>query len=111
MRGRKRFFCSSVPYSISVGASRNTPFWLTRSGALAAQYSSSKISHSMRSQPRPPISSGQVTALQRPENSRDSHWRCCSKPSSVSKLCSGVFGTLSASQLRISERNAFCRSV
>ena len=26
MRGKKRFFCSSVPNSIKVGASRNTPF-------------------------------------------------------------------------------------
>ncbi len=63
MRGRKRCFCSGVPYSISVGASRKMPFWLTRSGATARQYSSSKISHSIRSQPRPPITEGQVTAL------------------------------------------------
>ena len=34
-----------------VGASRKTPFWLTRSGAWARQYSSSKISHSRMPDP------------------------------------------------------------
>jgi hypothetical protein len=33
--GRMRAFCSSVPYSISVGPSRKIPFWFTRSGARA----------------------------------------------------------------------------
>ena len=35
MAGRKRAFCSSVPYSIKVGPSRKIPFWFTRSGARA----------------------------------------------------------------------------
>src|SRR5579885_638350 len=111
MRGRNFFFCASVPNSIKVGPSRKMPFWLTRSGAPAAQYSSSKISHSIRSQPRPPSSCGQVTMLQRPSCSLASQARCCSNPSSVSKLLSGFLGTCAASQARISARKRFCFSV
>jgi len=81
MRGRKRAFCSGVPNSMSVGPSSRMPFWLTRIGASAAQYSSSKISQSIRSQPRPPSSTGQATLLQPASASLASHWRCCSKPS------------------------------
>ncbi len=111
MRGRNFCFCASVPCSISVGPSRKMPFWLTRNGAPADQYSSSKISHSMRSQARPPSSRGQVTMLQRPSLSLASQARCWAKPSSVSKLFSGRFGAFAASHSRISARNFFCFSV
>ncbi len=109
--GRKRCFCSGVPKSINVGPSRKIPFWLTRIGAPARQYSSSKIRHSIRSQARPPNSLGQVTMLQLPVASVRSHSRCCSKPSAESKLSKGRLGTCTASQLRTSWRNACCWSV
>jgi hypothetical protein len=35
MVGRKRAFCSGVPYSMIVGPSRKMPFWFTRAGAPA----------------------------------------------------------------------------
>ena len=63
MRGRKRAFCSGVPNSMNVGPSSRMPFWFTRCGASAAQYSSSKTSHSMRPAPRPPSATGQFSAL------------------------------------------------
>ncbi len=73
MAGRNRSFCSSVPNSNMVGASRKTPFWLTRRGAWARQYSSSKTSHSRMPTPRPPNSSGHDTTDHRSSNMVCSH--------------------------------------
>jgi hypothetical protein len=75
MAGRNRCCCSAVPNSKSVGARRNTPFWLTRSGACARQYSSSNTSHSRMPTPRPPNSSGHETTDHRSSNMVCSHWR------------------------------------
>ncbi len=52
---------AAVPVVNRVGASRKMPFWPTLPGAPAAQYSSSKISHSTRDASRPPYSRGQLT--------------------------------------------------
>ena len=107
MAGRNRSFCSSVPNSNRVGASRNTPFWLTRRGAWTRQYSSSKISHSTMPTPRPPYCSGHDTTDQRSADMVCSHRRWASKPSAVSRegrLRGG--GTWASSQARASARKA-----
>ena len=110
--GRNRAFCSSVPNSNIVGASRKTPFWLTRSGAWARQYSSSNTSHSRMPTPRPPYSSGHDTTDQRSAASSASQARWASKPSAVSREGSerGA-GAWAASQARASARNASWASV
>ncbi len=60
------------------------PFWLTRIGPRARQYSSSKTSHSAIPTPRPPNSSGHETTDQRSAAMVASHERWASKPSAVS---------------------------
>ena len=110
--GRNRAFCSSVPNSNMVGASRKIPFWLTRSGAWARQYSSSKTSHSRIPTPRPPYSSGHDTTDQRSAASSASQARWASKPSAVSsdgERRGG--GACPSSQARASARNASWASV
>ncbi len=106
MAGRTRARCSAVPCSNSVGASRLMPFWLTRPGAPAAKYSSSKTSQRRIELPRPPYSSGQDTTDQRSAASAASHSRWAANPSAVSRDGSGAGGTWSASQSRTSVRNA-----
>ena len=100
MRGSSSAFCSSVPNSMIVGPRRKTPFWFTRPGAPARQYSSSKMSHCTRSAPRPPYSTGHDTAAQPPSYNVRSHCRCCSKPAAVSIEASGSRGTLTSSHVR-----------
>ncbi len=109
--GSTRARCSAVAWSRSVGARRLMPFWETRPGAPAAQYSSLKTSQCTRSTPRPPYSSGQDTAAQRPACSRASHARCAAKPSRVSSEGRGEAGTWSASQARASARKASTSAV
>src|SRR5436190_5789402 len=80
------------------------PFWLTRPGAPAAQYSCSKRSHSMSEAPRPPYSSGQATTDHRASAMSRSHSRCAAKPASVSSEGSGSTGTWARSHSRASAR-------
>ena len=84
MGGKNRACCSGVPNSNKVGASRKIPFWLTRRGARARQYSSSKTIHSMIPTPRPPTPSGHDTTDQRSAAMVRSQARWASKPSAVS---------------------------
>ncbi|GAA3137137.1 hypothetical protein GCM10020001_069550 [Nonomuraea salmonea] len=84
MPGSQRRRCSPVPNRMSEGPRRKMPFWVTRAGAPAAQYSSSKISHSTREAPLPPYSSGQETTDSRAAASSASQARWAAKPSGVS---------------------------
>src|SRR3954447_23867169 len=86
------------------------PFWLTRGGPPARQYSSSKISQSMSDAPPPAYSSGHATTDQRASAIRRSHSRCAAKPSAVSR--EGRFrGTFADNHSRTSARNASCAAV
>ncbi len=110
--GRNLAFCWSVPNSDRVGANRKIPFWLTRRGAWARQYSSSKINHSRMPTPRPPYSSGHDTTDHRSANMVRSHARWASKPSAVSRdgrACGA--GAWADSHVRASSRNASWASV
>ena len=82
------------------------PFWLTRPGAPARQYSSSKISHSVREASRPPYSAGQFTTAQPASYSVRSQSWWARKPAGVSIEGRGSRGTWAASQRRISRRNS-----
>ncbi len=83
------------------------PFWLTRRGASARQYSSSKISHSRMPTPRPPNSSGHDTTDHRSSNMVCSQARWASNPAAVSRdgRDRGA-GACRASQARASARKA-----
>ena len=107
MAGRYRSCWAGVPNSNMVGASRNTPFWLTRRGASARQYSSSKISHSRMPTPRPPNASGHETTDHRSSNMVCSQARWASNPAAVSREGRDRGGgACRASQARASARKA-----
>src|SRR5688572_32533363 len=55
---RKRPFCSSLPWAITVGPPIASPSTLASGGALVRTISSLKIACSTRVAPRPPDSSG-----------------------------------------------------
>src|SRR5271167_4285920 len=64
MRGKWRFFCSSVPQWISVGPNRLSALAVGRTGARARKYSSSKMTCSIKPAPRAPYSLGQEIPTQ-----------------------------------------------
>src|SRR5262249_5679679 len=108
---RMRSCCSLVPSSNSVGASRKMPFWVTRCGAPAREYSSSQVSHSMSDASRPPYSCGQDTTAQPASNKARSHSLWSAKPSRVSPDGSAGRGTFASSHERASARKASSGSV
>ena len=84
MPGRKRWHCSGVPCSMSVGPSRFSPMWLTRPGASARAYSSAQMICWPTVALRPPCSTGQPRPIQPASPSRRSQRSRISKPISSS---------------------------
>ena len=92
-----------------VGPTRVSPKKSARSGTPARANSSASTTASMVLSPLPPYSWGQVAQIQPPWNSRwfqsSLNWRRCSAVI-VAAVSFHAAGRLSASQARISERNA-----
>src|SRR5262249_28026056 len=76
MRRRKRCFCASVPWWMSVGPTSPGPTPMSiMCGAPSAVYSSAKMNCSIGDAPRPPYSLGQWSPAHPPSNRRRCHWR------------------------------------
>ena len=89
---------------------RFLPRTLTRSGAPANRYSSSKMACSTTLAPRPPYSTGHRIAPYPALPSSRSHSRCASKPSRVPADGSDC-GAFAASHEPTPWRNASCSGV
>ena len=101
---RKRSFCSSVPWAITVGPPIVSPSTLTICGARARAISSKKIACSIWVAPAPPYSVGQV----RPAQPRSLTLRCQSrrKANDSSSPSGSRPGWLSAIHARSVSRNS-----
>ena len=108
--GRNFFFCSSVPYTMSVGP---TVLSVTSGiGALTRCASSKKMNCSSAVNPRPPYSLGQPTPSRLAAPSARTHSLTASPPSmrpATAAMRSGVITV--SSEARISARSSFCSGV